>query len=117
MGGQTPEAVSQAVGVCPHTVRKWVDRYNSEGLAGLQDRSSRPRRLHRPPAPPVIDRIEARERASVRLLTTVSARLQILHAARLIARRRKGKSVIYSIAGDHDLTPVENAVAHAGEKQ
>ena len=48
-------------------------------------------------------------------LTTVSARLQILHAARLITRRRKGKSVIYSIADNHVLTLVENAVAHAGE--
>jgi ArsR family transcriptional regulator, lead/cadmium/zinc/bismuth-responsive transcriptional repressor len=49
-------------------------------------------------------------------MTTVSARLQILHAARLVARQRKGKSVIYSIADDHVLTLVENAVAHAGEK-
>jgi Group II intron, maturase-specific domain/leucine-zipper of insertion element IS481 len=30
--GQTPEAVAQAVGVCPRTVRKWVDRYRREGL-------------------------------------------------------------------------------------
>jgi len=43
--GQTPEAVAQAVGVCPRTVRKWVDRYRREGLAGLHDRSSRPHRL------------------------------------------------------------------------
>ena len=35
-GGQTPQAVSAAVGVCPRTVRKWIDRYNSEGLAGLR---------------------------------------------------------------------------------
>jgi DNA-binding transcriptional ArsR family regulator len=49
-------------------------------------------------------------------MTTVSARLQILHAARLIARRRKGKSVIYSIADNHVLTLVENAIAHAGER-
>jgi ArsR family transcriptional regulator len=48
-------------------------------------------------------------------MTTVSARLQILHAARLIARRRKGKSVIYSIADEHVVTLVENAVAHADE--
>ncbi len=25
--GQTPKAVSEAVGVCPRTVRKWVKRY------------------------------------------------------------------------------------------
>jgi transposase-like protein len=36
LGGQTPKAVSKAVGVCPRTVRKWVDRYQAEGLAGLQ---------------------------------------------------------------------------------
>jgi transposase InsO family protein len=43
--GQTPKAVAEAAGVCPRTVRKWVDRYRREGVAGLQDRSSRPRRL------------------------------------------------------------------------
>ena len=31
--GQTPEAVAEAAGVCPRTVRKWVDRYRREGLA------------------------------------------------------------------------------------
>ena len=29
--GQTLEAVAEAVGVCPRTVRKWVDRYRCEG--------------------------------------------------------------------------------------
>ena len=43
--GQTPKAVSVAVGVCPRAMRKWVDRYDAEGLASLQDRSSRPHRL------------------------------------------------------------------------
>ena len=43
--GQAPEAVAEAAGVCPRTVRKWVDRYRREELAGLQDRSSRPHRL------------------------------------------------------------------------
>ena len=57
-GGQTPKAVSQAVGVCLRTVRKWVDRFRAEGIAGLRDRSSRPRRLYRPTPPVVIARIE-----------------------------------------------------------
>jgi transposase InsO family protein len=56
--GQTPEAVAEAVGVCPRTVRKWVDRYRREGLAGLKDRSSRPHRLHRPTHQAVIEEIE-----------------------------------------------------------
>ena len=60
--GQTPKAVSVAVGVCPRTVRKWLKRYDSEGIAGLQDRSSRPHRLHRPTPQPVVERIETLRR-------------------------------------------------------
>jgi transposase InsO family protein len=55
--GQTPKAVGEAAGVCPRTVRKWVARYLREGLAGLQDRSSRPHRLHRPTPPAVVDQV------------------------------------------------------------
>jgi transposase InsO family protein len=62
LSGQTPQAVSEAVGVCPRTVRKWVTRYQADGLAGLQDRSSRPHRLYRPTAPAVVDRIEGLRR-------------------------------------------------------
>jgi transposase InsO family protein len=61
-GGQTPEAVSQAVGVCPKTVRKWVKRFRTEGIAGLQDRSSRPHRLYRPTSPETVHTIEALRR-------------------------------------------------------
>ena len=56
--GQTPEAVAEAVGVCPRTVRKWVDRYRFEGLAGLQDRSSRPHRLRRPTPQAAVEEVE-----------------------------------------------------------
>lgn len=62
LSGQTPKAVSEAAGVCPRTVRKWMARYRAEGLAGLQDRSSRPRRLHRPTPPETVNRIEALRR-------------------------------------------------------
>lgn len=60
--GHTPKAVSEAVGVCPRTVRKWVERFRSEGLAGLRDRSSRPRRLYRPTPGALVERIEALRR-------------------------------------------------------
>jgi transposase InsO family protein len=56
--GQTPEAVAEAAGVCPRTVRKWVDRYRREGPAGLHDRSSRPHRLRQPTPQVVIETIE-----------------------------------------------------------
>ena len=62
LGGQTPKAVSEAVGVCPRTVGKWVRRYKAEGLAGLQDRSSRPHRLRQPTAQAIVIWIEALRR-------------------------------------------------------
>lgn len=61
-GGQTPKALSAAVGVCPRTVRKWVGRYREEGIAGLRDRSSRPHRLRKPTPPEIVARIEALRR-------------------------------------------------------
>ena len=48
---QTPRAVATALGVCPRTVYKWVKRFQVEGRAGLQDRSSRPHRSPRRTAP------------------------------------------------------------------
>ncbi len=60
--GQTPKAVSEAVGVCPRTVRKWVARYRAEGSTGLSDRSSRPHHLYRPTPLYLVERIEALRR-------------------------------------------------------
>jgi transposase InsO family protein len=59
LSGQTAEAVGRAAGVCPRTVRKWVARYQSEGLAGLADRSSRPHRLYRPTPTVIVEKVEA----------------------------------------------------------
>jgi len=65
LGGQTPQAASEAGGVCPRTGRKWVERFNQEGLRGLQDRSSRPHRLRQATAPEVIERIESLRRQRI----------------------------------------------------
>ena len=55
--GQTPQAIAQAVGVCPRTVRKWLGRDRAEGPAGLGDRSSRPKRFYRPTPLSTVERI------------------------------------------------------------
>ena len=60
--GQTPEAAARVAGVCPRTARKWWRRFKAEGLAGLQDRSSRPHRLNRPTPEPTVAQIEALRR-------------------------------------------------------
>jgi transposase InsO family protein len=62
LSGQRPEAAARAAGVCPRTVRKWVGRYRSEGLAGLADRSSRPHRLYRPTPAVIVEKVEALRR-------------------------------------------------------
>jgi len=62
LSGQTPEAAGCAAGVCPRTVRKWVARFKAEGIEGLQDRSSRPRRLYRPTPPAIVAKVEVLRR-------------------------------------------------------
>lgn len=44
-GGATRRAVALVFGVSVRTVGKWVRRYREEGVPGLTDRSSRPRRI------------------------------------------------------------------------
>jgi transposase InsO family protein len=62
LSGLTPEAVARAAGVSPRTVRKWVARYKAEGIEGLEDRSSRPHRLHRPTPTAIVERVAALRR-------------------------------------------------------
>jgi transposase InsO family protein len=62
LSGQAPQAAARAAGVCPRTARKWLARFEAEGLAGLQDRSSRPRRLYRPTPAPSAERVAALRR-------------------------------------------------------
>jgi transposase InsO family protein len=56
--GHTRNAVAMAFGVCPKTVGKWVERFQAEAEAGLQDRSSRPHRLRCPTPKDSVERIE-----------------------------------------------------------
>ncbi len=49
-------------------------------------------------------------------LTSISARLQMLHAAKLVARRREAKHVFYSLADEHVHLLLRNVLSHAAEK-
>ena len=57
-GGERPRDVAAAMGVCEKTVRSWVRRFETEGPAGLRDRSSRPHRLRAPTPAETVARIE-----------------------------------------------------------
>ena len=60
LGGQTPQAASEAAGVCPRTGRKWRDRFDgrpgririaARGSIGCVSRRAGGDRAHRKPAP------------------------------------------------------------------
>ncbi len=57
--GETPRSIAGAVsiagagGVSRATVRKWLRRHESEGVAGLEDRTSRP--MHNPQTCPEME--------------------------------------------------------------
>lgn len=60
--GQTPMAVATAMGVCVRTVRKWVRRFQTDGVAGLQDHSSRPHRSPRRTSASIAEQVAALRR-------------------------------------------------------
>src|SRR5882762_5360321 len=50
-------------------------------------------------------------------LSTVSQQLRMLRAERIVARRRAGKHVFYSLADSHVIDMVRSALEHAGEQE
>ena len=62
LDGHTPAKAAAVAGVSPGTAKKWLDRYQAEGRAGLQDRSSRPKTLRQPTPARTIKRIIALRR-------------------------------------------------------
>jgi len=50
-------------------------------------------------------------------ISTVSARLKTLYAVRLVKRRREAKHIYYTLADEHVLPLVRNAIDHAAESR
>jgi transposase InsO family protein len=67
--GWTVVAAAKAAGCSERTGHKWLARYRDEGVAGLEDRSSRPHRIHATP----VERVQAIER--LRRLRQTSTRI------------------------------------------
>jgi len=57
LAGEAVAPVAAAFSTTVKTVNKWVRRFRAEGPGGLEDRSSRPRRLHKPTPPEVVEQI------------------------------------------------------------
>ena len=50
-------------------------------------------------------------------LSTISARLKMLHAVRLVRRRREAKHIFYALSDQHVLRLMQSAIEHAAERQ
>jgi len=50
-------------------------------------------------------------------LSTVSQQLRMLRAERIVARRRAGKHIFYSLADSHVIDMVKSALDHAAEQE
>ena len=60
--GLTLRLAAASCSVSGKTAAKWVRRYREHGASGLQDRSSRPRRLRQPTPPELVARVEVLRR-------------------------------------------------------
>ncbi|MDR5865364.1 IS481 family transposase [Halomonas koreensis] len=85
--GLRPAEVAQAQGISVRTVYKWVRRYRKEGKAGLQDRSSRPRRCPHATSDDTLEQVIERRRQR-QTYRQIAEQLGIGHStvARLLAR-------------------------------
>jgi transposase InsO family protein len=91
-GGWSLRSAAEAAGVSERTAAKWLARWREEGEAGLEDRSSAPRRV---PSRLAADRVEAIE-ALRRLRMTAAEIAEVLNMAlstvsRWLARIGLGK--------------------------
>lgn len=49
-------------------------------------------------------------------LTTVSARLKLLHSVNLVKRRREGQHIFYSLADEHVMELLQSGLDHVAER-
>ena len=85
--GATAKAAATAFAVSERTVRKWLRRFRSEGLAGLGDRSSRPHRSPRRTAAQIESEVERlrRQRLTCRQIS-LQTNISTATVQRILAR-------------------------------
>ena len=103
--GEHPGDVACAMGISMRTVYKWSNRYREEGLAGLQDRASRPRHSPERTAAPVeaeVIRLRRERRTMDRIADETS--LSRATVGRILAR--------HGLNRWRDLEPAEPVVRY-----
>ncbi len=87
--GWTVRRAAEAVGISIRTAYKWLARYRTEGLAGLEDRSSRPQRSPACTARRMIERLRRRRRTAWEIAEQLE--LAPSTVSRILKRRGLGR--------------------------
>ena len=87
--GQSQIDVATAFGVSRFTARKWVQRYEALGEAGLTDKSSRPEVMPAATSEKIADRIERLRRRGL-TYAEIAAMLAMPHSTVAIVAKRRG---------------------------
>lgn len=107
--GWPVEDTAQAAAVSVRTVYRWIARYRAEGLAGLQDRPSRARRIvHRTPARRVerIERLRRRQRLTA---AQIAQRLGMPRSTVAAVLKRRGLERLSRLAPKPAVVRYERA--------
>jgi transposase InsO family protein len=107
--GWTVGRASEAAGVSRRTGTKWLARWNVEGPGGLEDRSSRPRRLRRPTVQRVVRQIE-RLRRHRRTAHEIAAELALAPSTVSKVLRTRGLGRLWRV---HQLAQPPQRYEHA----
>ncbi|MGH2576665.1 MAG: IS481 family transposase [Actinomycetota bacterium] len=100
--GWTPAEAATSAGVSRSTAHKWIKRFREEGLAGLEDRSSRPHR-----SPHRLSRRDEREILRIRR----RAKRGPHHMA---AQLRRPRSTIYAVLRRHGMNRLDHTDRPSG---
>ena len=95
--GWSPAMAAETLGVSRATAYKWLRRYRAEGLAGLEDRSARPRRTPR-----------ALDERSVRRILRLRRRLRV-GPHRLGPLLGHPRSTVYGVLRRHGVSRLAHA--------
>ena len=87
--GESQVDVATAFGVSRFTARKWVQRYEAFGEAGLTDKSSRPEVIPTATSEKIADRIERLRRRGL-TYAQIAAMLAMPHSTVAIVAKRRG---------------------------
>src|SRR5262245_19288982 len=87
--GMTPAAAAAAAGVSAKPAHKWIARFRSEGLSGLEDRRSRPKQSPRSTPKEVVSRILALRHQRL-VAQAIAQRLKLSRSTVGLVLRRNG---------------------------